>query len=145
VPRRRHKHQRRGRRHVCTAPRATARVLAVPLGRRGARLVRGQPSPIATGFRGRPVRPHHPIRVPRYTMPDVPKRSAGHFAAPGMALIDLFIGSEGTPASLPRDAARGAGPAVDVSGVRPFDDRGRRSRSCGGCATRHGRHGAPTT
>jgi D-lactate dehydrogenase (cytochrome) len=29
-------------------------------------------------------------------MPDVPKRSAGYFAAPGMDLIDLFIGSEGT-------------------------------------------------
>ena len=29
-------------------------------------------------------------------MPDVPKRSAGYFARPGMDLIDLFIGSEGT-------------------------------------------------
>ena len=29
-------------------------------------------------------------------MPDVPKRSAGYFIAPGMDLIDLFIGSEGT-------------------------------------------------
>ncbi len=29
-------------------------------------------------------------------MPDVPKRSAGYFLAPGMDLIDLFIGSEGT-------------------------------------------------
>ena len=32
----------------------------------------------------------------RYRMPDVPKVSAGYFAAPGMDLIDLFIGSEGT-------------------------------------------------
>lgn len=31
-----------------------------------------------------------------YQMPDVPKVSAGYFAAPGMELIDLFIGSEGT-------------------------------------------------
>jgi len=31
-----------------------------------------------------------------YTMPDVPKCSAGYFAAPEMDLIDLFIGSEGT-------------------------------------------------
>ncbi|HEX6323774.1 MAG TPA: FAD-binding oxidoreductase [Vicinamibacterales bacterium] len=31
-----------------------------------------------------------------YRMPDVPKVSAGYFAAPGMDLIDLFIGSEGT-------------------------------------------------
>src|SRR6266511_3199282 len=39
-----------------------------------------------------------PIRipVPRYRMPHVPKLSAGYFAAPGMDLLDLFIGSEGT-------------------------------------------------
>jgi D-lactate dehydrogenase (cytochrome) len=36
------------------------------------------------------------VPVPTYKMPDVPKRSAGYFAAPGMDLIDLFIGSEGT-------------------------------------------------
>jgi len=31
-----------------------------------------------------------------YRMPAVPKCSAGYFAAPGMDLVDLFIGSEGT-------------------------------------------------
>ena len=36
------------------------------------------------------------VPVPTYRMPDVPKRSAGYFAAPGMDLIDLFIGAEGT-------------------------------------------------
>ena len=36
------------------------------------------------------------IPVPTYRMPDVVKRSAGYFAEPGMDLIDLFIGSEGT-------------------------------------------------
>jgi D-lactate dehydrogenase (cytochrome) len=36
------------------------------------------------------------VPVPQYRMPDVPKVSAGYFAAPGMDLIDLFIGSEGT-------------------------------------------------
>ena len=36
------------------------------------------------------------VPVPRYRMPDVPKVSAGYFAEPGMDLIDLFIGSEGT-------------------------------------------------
>jgi len=36
------------------------------------------------------------VPVPAYRMPDVPKRSAGYFAAPGMDLIDLFVGSEGT-------------------------------------------------
>ncbi len=36
------------------------------------------------------------VPVPSYRMPDVPKCSAGYFAAPGMDLIDLFVGSEGT-------------------------------------------------
>jgi len=36
------------------------------------------------------------VHVPGYRMPQVPKVSAGYFAAPGMDLIDLFIGSEGT-------------------------------------------------
>jgi D-lactate dehydrogenase (cytochrome) len=34
--------------------------------------------------------------VPQYVMPDVPKLSAGYYAAPEMDLIDLFIGAEGT-------------------------------------------------
>lgn len=40
----------------------------------------------------------HTVRVPvpDYAMPAVPKLSAGYFAAPGMDLIDLFIGCEGT-------------------------------------------------
>lgn len=33
---------------------------------------------------------------PTYVMPPVPKCSAGYFAAPGMDLVDLFVGSEGT-------------------------------------------------
>lgn len=36
------------------------------------------------------------VPVPTYTMPDVPKLSAGYFAHPAMDLTDLFIGSEGT-------------------------------------------------
>lgn len=36
------------------------------------------------------------VPIPGYAMPAVPKCSAGYFAAPGMDLIDLFIGSEGT-------------------------------------------------
>ena len=36
------------------------------------------------------------VQVPTYRMPTVPKLSAGYFAHPGMDLIDLFIGSEGT-------------------------------------------------
>lgn len=36
------------------------------------------------------------VVVPPYAMPEVPKCSAGYYAAPGMDLIDLFIGAEGT-------------------------------------------------
>jgi D-lactate dehydrogenase (cytochrome) len=36
------------------------------------------------------------VRVPTYVMPDVPKLSAGYHARPGMDLVDLFVGSEGT-------------------------------------------------
>jgi D-lactate dehydrogenase (cytochrome) len=41
-----------------------------------------------------PVWPRIP--VPTYQMPPTVKLSAGYFARPGMDLIDLFIGSEGT-------------------------------------------------
>jgi D-lactate dehydrogenase (cytochrome) len=60
-------------------------------------LTRGQVQADADGTftletaRGRTIVPVPPIR-----MPDVPKRSAGYFAAPGMDLVDLFVGSEGT-------------------------------------------------
>lgn len=36
------------------------------------------------------------VSIPPLQMPGVPKRSAGYHCAPGMDLIDLFIGSEGT-------------------------------------------------
>lgn len=36
------------------------------------------------------------LPLPTYRMPTVDKLSAGYFAEPGMDLIDLFIGSEGT-------------------------------------------------
>jgi len=36
------------------------------------------------------------VDVPRYRPPDVPKVSAGYWTGPGLDLIDLFIGSEGT-------------------------------------------------
>jgi D-lactate dehydrogenase (cytochrome) len=36
------------------------------------------------------------IDLPTIHMPAVPKCSAGYFASPGMDLVDLFIGSEGT-------------------------------------------------
>lgn len=43
-------------------------------------------------LRGGPVA----VRVPRYSMPHVPKLSTGYFARADMDLVDLFIGSEGT-------------------------------------------------
>ena len=66
------------------------------------------------------------VPVPRYTMPVLPKLSAGYFAASGMDLIDLFIGSEGTlgvvtAATLRVVAERPAFCLVFV----PFDDRAR--------------------
>ncbi|MFP6625458.1 MAG: FAD-binding oxidoreductase [Deltaproteobacteria bacterium] len=36
------------------------------------------------------------LQLPTYRMPQVPKNSAGYWNEPGMDLIDLFIGSEGT-------------------------------------------------
>ena len=36
------------------------------------------------------------IPVPTYRDPDVPKVSAGYHASPGMDLVDLFVGAEGT-------------------------------------------------
>jgi len=64
------------------------------------------------------------VPVPRYRMPDVPKISAGYFAAPGMDLIDLFIGSEGTLGVITEATLRvlPARPAMCLAFV-PFDDR----------------------
>ena len=64
------------------------------------------------------------VPVPRYRMPDVPKVSAGYFAAPGMDLIDLFIGSEGTLGVITEATLRvlPARPAMCLAFV-PFDDR----------------------
>ena len=39
---------------------------------------------------------HVRVPVPDYRMPDVAKCSAGYQAVPGMDLVDLFVGSEGT-------------------------------------------------
>jgi D-lactate dehydrogenase (cytochrome) len=36
------------------------------------------------------------VNLPAIRMPDVPKCSAGYFSAPGMDLVDLLLGSEGT-------------------------------------------------
>jgi D-lactate dehydrogenase (cytochrome) len=64
------------------------------------------------------------IHIPTYRMPAVAKSSAGYFAAPGMDLIDLFVGSEGslgvvTEVTLKVVRAR---PATCLAFV-PFGDR----------------------
>jgi D-lactate dehydrogenase (cytochrome) len=66
------------------------------------------------------------VEVPRYSMPSVPKVSAGYFAKPGMDLIDLFIGSEGTLGVVTRATLRvlERRPATCLLLV-PFDDPAR--------------------
>ena len=55
--------------------------------------VRSDPS---AGFVLRCSHGERQFRPGSYVMPDVPKCSAGYYAAPDMDLIDLFIGAEGT-------------------------------------------------
>ena len=73
------------------------------------------------------------IRLPALEMPDVPKKSAGYFISPGMDLIDLFIGSEGTlgviaavtfrTAVLPGGLCRAFVPvATEAAGIALVDD-----------------------
>ena len=64
------------------------------------------------------------LRIGGYRMPGVPKLSAGYFAAPGMDLIDLFLGSEGTLGVITEVTLRvlPVRPAMCLA-LAPFDDR----------------------
>ena len=64
------------------------------------------------------------VKAPTYTMPSVAKLSAGYFAQPGMDLVDLFVGSEGTLGIIV-EATLGviARPRRAVALIRCEDDR----------------------
>ena len=57
---------------------------------------------------------HVSVPVPTYRMPEVAKRSAGYHAAPGMDLIDLLIGSEGTLGVITEITFRTLSPAPNI-------------------------------
>ncbi|HYX50418.1 MAG TPA: FAD-binding oxidoreductase, partial [Ktedonobacteraceae bacterium] len=54
------------------------------------------------------------VPVPTYKMPQVPKCSAGYYAKPGMDLIDLFIGSEGTLGVITEATLRVVSPRPEI-------------------------------
>lgn len=54
------------------------------------------------------------IPLPTYRVPAVPKCSAGYYAAPGMDLLDLFIGSEGTLGIITEASLRVVAPAPHI-------------------------------
>ena len=78
-------------------------------------LTRGACRASTDGFRIRTSTGEIVVPVPAYRMPEVAKRSAGYFAAAGMDLIDLFIGSEGTLGIISRITFRLLSPAPAVA------------------------------
>ncbi len=75
------------------------------------------------GFRIRCGHGERLFRPPSYVMPEVPKCSAGYFAAPDMDLIDLFIGSEGTLGAIASATLRTAPlPTASILALVPVQD-----------------------
>jgi D-lactate dehydrogenase (cytochrome) len=62
------------------------------------------------------------VEVPAIEMPSVPKLSAGYFATPGMDLIDLFIGSEGTLGVIVEATLRTVPRPAQAVALVTFDD-----------------------
>ena len=84
------------------------------------------------------------IRPGTYTMPAVPKCSAGYFAAPEMDLLDLFIGAEGTLGVIVDATIRvmDARPPTALALV-PVTSEPPAWRSCASCVRRRSPRGAP--
>jgi D-lactate dehydrogenase (cytochrome) len=62
------------------------------------------------------------VEVPAIDMPDLPKLSAGYFGRPGMDLIDLFIGSEGTLGVIVEATLRVSPRPAQALALVTFDD-----------------------
>jgi D-lactate dehydrogenase (cytochrome) len=78
-------------------------------------LTRGECLADDRGFLIQTSRGERQVPVGRYTPPAVPKRSAGYHAAPGMDLVDLFIGAEGTLGVITSVTVRTLSPAPAVA------------------------------
>ena len=66
--------------------------------------------------------------LPSYTMPATRKHAAGYYVAPGMDLIDLFVGSEGTLGVITETEVSLPPPRVSAASARALRGRRRAGR-----------------
>jgi D-lactate dehydrogenase (cytochrome) len=78
-------------------------------------LQRGRNRATAEGLRLEMRRGVVTVPVPRYTMPQVAKCSAGYHASPGMDVVDLFVGCEGTLGIVTDITFRALAPAPQIA------------------------------